>query len=355
MITILAAVAVLSLLTFVHELGHLAFAKWVGLRVEEFGLGYPPRLLTVARHGGTEYTLNVIFFGAFVRLAEAAEPGTWFGDSRKRVRAAFLIGGSALNLLLSVLLFSVCFTSGWPVAHDRAVGVNKVLPGSVAEVVGFEDNDLILAADGHEVSSMLDLIVYARSVDGNVRTVTILRRGRTLSLRLPPGPPWFVKTETRGVHLRDDAGWVEIVSYPGLEAVQRAVVEALASVAVMFSLPIKVLRGMIPVDMVRPVGPVGLAQLTGQAARHAASSGWWFPLVHLTATLSAALAATNLLPLPGLDGGRLLFVAVEALRGKRLDPRKENLVHVAGLVLMLMLILIVTYHDITVPFPLGGR
>ena len=351
--TILAAIAVLSLLTFIHELGHLIFAKWAGLRVEEFGLGYPPRLLTLARHGGTEYTLNLIFFGAFVRLAEEGEPGSLFADRNKRVRATFLIGGPLFNLLLSVLLFSIGFASGWPVAHDRAVGVNKVLPGSVAEAVGFEDNDLILAADDHKVSSMLDLIVYARSVDGNVRKVTIRRRGQTSSLLLPAGPPWFVRTETRGVQLRDDAGWVEIVSYPWLEAIQRAVTEALASVMALFSLPVKIIGGLIPVDMVRPVGPVGIAQLTGQAARQVASSGWWFPLLQLTATLSAALAASNILPLPGLDGGRLLFVIIEALRGKRLDPRKENLVHFAGIILMLMLILIVTYYDITVPYPFG--
>lgn len=353
--TILAAIAVLSLLTLIHELGHLIFAKWTGLRVEEFGLGYPPHLLTLFRHSGTEYTLNLIFFGAFVRLAEGGEPGSLFAEKSRQVRAAFLVGGPLLNLLLSVVLFSACFASGWPVAHDRAVGVHKVIPGSVAEAVGFEDNDLILAADGREVSSVLDLIVYARAVHGNVRGVTIRRRGRAASLSLPAGGPWFISTETRGVQLRDDAGWVEIVSYPWPEAVERAATEALASVAALFSLPVKILRGLIPVDMVRPVGPVGIAQLTGQAARQAAGSGWWFPLLQLTASLSAALAATNLIPLPGFDGGRLLFVVVEALRGKRLDPQRENLLHLAGIILMLMLILIVTYYDITVPYPFAGR
>jgi len=353
--TVLAAIAVLSLITLVHEFGHLIVAKLTGLPVEEFGLGYPPRLLTLAYIGGTEYTINLIFFGAFVRLAEKGEPGTLFAEKRKRVRAAFLCGGPLFNLLLAALLFSVCFVTGWPVAHDPAVGVTKVFPGSVAEAVGFEDSDLILAADGREVSSMLDLIVYARSVDGNVRTVTIRRRGRTFSLPLPAGGPWFVKTESRGVQLRSDAGWMELVSYPWPEAVQKAVTEAFASVASLFSLPIKILRGLIPVDMVRPVGPVGIAQLTEQAARQVASSGWWFPLLQFTATLSAALAATNLLPLPGLDGGRLLFVIVEALRGKRLDPGKENLVHFAGIILMLMLILVVTYYDIAVPHSFGGR
>jgi len=351
--TLFAAIAVLSLLTFVHELGHLIIAKRAGLRVEEFGLGYPPRLLTLARIGGTEYTLNLIFFGAFVRLAEEGEPGTLFLDQRKRVRAAFLLGGSLLNFLLSVILFAICFATGWPIAHDLAVGVNKVLPGSVAMAVGFEDNDLILAADGQEVSTMLDLILYARSISGEVRTVTLRRSGRRLTLRLPAGGPWFTKPESRGVEIRNDAGWVEITSYPWPEAFTRATGEALSSVEFLFSLPIKILRGLIPVDMVRPVGPVGIAQLTRRAAQQAVNSGWWFPLLQLIATLSAALAATNLLPLPGFDGGRLLFIAIEALRGRHLEPQRENLVHFVGIILMLMLILIVTYYDVTVPLPLG--
>jgi len=353
--TVLVAIAVLSLLTFIHEFGHLIFAKRAGLQVEEFGLGYPPRLLTLACLGGTEYTLNLILFGAFVRLAEEGEPGTLFADKSKRARAAFLFGGPLFNFLLSVVLFSTGFATGWPLAHDLAVGVNKVLPGSVAEAVGFQDNDLILAADGHQVSTMLDLISYARSINGNIRTVTIRRYGRTFSMSLPAGGPWFVETESRGVQLRNDAGWVEMVSYPWPQAMQRAVTEALASMISLFSLPIKILRGLIPVDMVRPVGPVGIIKLTGQAARQVITSGWWFPLLQLTATLSAALAATNLLPLPGLDGGRLLFVVVEVLRGKHLDPDRENLVHFVGIILMLMLIFIVTYYDITVPYPFGGH
>ena len=353
MTTILAAIAVLSLLTFIHELGHLLFAELAGLQVEEFGLGYPPHLLTLARRGGTEFTLNLIPFGAFVRLTEDEVRGCAYANATKGGRAVFLLGGPLLNVALSVLLFAICFVSGWPIAHDRAVGVNKVIPGSVAEAVGFRDNDLILAADGHHVSSMLDLIVYARSVEGRVRRVTILRRGQTSSLSLPAGGPWFVKTETRGVQLRDDAGWVEIVSYSWPQAVARAANETLAAVGALFALPINILRGLVPVDMVRPVGPVGIAQLTGQATQHVTSSGWWFPLLQLTASLSSALAATNLLPLPGLDGGRLLFVAVEALRRQRIDPRRENLIHFAGIVIMLVLILIVTYYDITVPYPFG--
>lgn len=353
MTTVLAAIAVLSLLTLIHELGHLVVAKRIGVQVEEFGLGYPPRLLTLARVRGTEYTLNLILFGAFVRLAEEGEPGALFVDKRKRDRAMFLLGGSLLNVILAVALFGVCFATGWPVAHDLAVGVNMVLPGSVAEAVGFAEGDLILEADGREVTSVLDLIVYARSVNGEVRNVTLRRDGRRITLRLPTGGPWFTKGESRGVEIRNDAGYVETVTYPWPEAIRKALVETWTTVSSLFSLPIQILRGLIPVDMVRPVGPVGIARLTGRAAQEMLATGWWFPLLQLTATLSAALAATNLLPLPGFDGGRLLFIVLEALRGRRLDPYRESLVHFVGLILMLMLILIVTYYDITLPIRLG--
>lgn len=353
MTSILAAIVVLSLLMSVHELGHLLVAKCTEVRVEEFGLGYPPRLLTLARLGGTHYTLNWIFFGAFVRLAESGEPGAIYSDKGKRVRATFLMGGPLCNLLLSVLLFTVCFATGWPVAHDLSVGVNKVLPGSVAAAVGFEDGDLILAVDGLEVANTIDLIVYARSVSGDIRTVTIRRRGRSFDMSLPAGAPWFVKTETRGVQLSNAAGWEEIVSYPLPQAVRKATAETVASVGFLLSLPLSILRGLIPVDMIRPVGPVGIAQLSGLAARQVVDSGWWFPFLQLTAALSAALAATNLLPLPGLDGGRLLFIGVEALRGRRFDPARENWVHFVGIILMLVLVLVVTYHDVVAPYGLG--
>lgn len=355
MVIALAALAVLSLLMLVHELGHFLVAKAIGLRVDEFALGYPPRLLTLARADGTDYTLNLIPFGAYVRLPDEEDPLASLASRSRKERATLLLAGPLLNLLLSIALFAVCFATGWPEAHDLAVGVNNVLPGSVAQAVGFQDDDLILAADGQEVTSVLDLIVYARSVNGAVRTVTLRRDGRRLTLRLPTGGPWFTKTESRGVEIRNDAGWVELVSYPLPQAIGRATQEALACVTSLLLLPIDILRGLIPVDMVRPVGPVGIAQLTGRAARETLATGWWFPVLQLTATLSGALAATNLLPLPGFDGGRLLFVVIEALRGRRINPKRESLVHLVGLILMLMLILIVTYHDIAWPLRTTGR
>lgn len=349
LVELLAAVAVLGLLILVHELGHLIAAKALGLRVDEFALGYPPRLITLFRASGTEYTLNLIPFGAYVRLPDSGKP-QWLLNNRPAIeRVVFLLAGSMLNLVLAVVLFALCFATGWPEAHDLAVAVNKVLPGSVAEAVGFRDNDLILAVDDHPVTSVLDLVVYARSVDGAVRSATLRREGRRITLRLPAGGAWFTKTESRGVDVRNGAGYVETITFPLPQALLRGVGEALTCATSLLVLLVDVLRGLIPVDLVRPVGPVGIAQLTGRATTEALASGWWFPLLQLTATLSGALAATNLLPLPGFDGGRIFFVLVETLRGRKINPRRESLVHLVGLILMLMVILIVTYYDITWP------
>ncbi len=353
MATVIAAIAILSLLTFVHELGHLLLARRSGIEVDEFGLGFPPRLLTLGHYGKTELTLNLIPFGAFLRLAEQGSANRLLAGQSKRTRAAFLLGGPALNLLLACMLFTACYATGWPFAYDRAVGVAEIASGSVAEAVGFQTGDLILSADGHRVLSVLDLIVYARSAHGDIRTVTVRRSGRTFDLSLPSGRPWFVNPTARGIRLHNDAGWIETIRYPIPQALYHAAKSTTLSALTIFALPIRVVLGSVPLDLVRPVGPIGIAQLAGQVVHQTAGGGLWFPLLHLTATLSTALAATNLLPLPGFDGGRLLFIAIEGLRGKRMTFAHENLVHWVGLVLIILAIFLVSYYDIVAPYPWG--
>jgi len=116
-----------------------------------------------------------------------------------------------------------------------------------------------------------------------------------------------------------------------------------------FWVPIEVIRGRLPTEVIRPVGPAGVYRITAEAASQVADRGWWFPLLQRTAVFSAALAITNLLPLPALDGGRLMFILVEAIRGKRLDPEKEGLAHLVGIAILLGLMLLITYSDITSP------
>jgi len=115
--------------------------------------------------------------------------------------------------------------------------------------------------------------------------------------------------------------------------------------------PVQLIRGLIPAEMVRPVGPVGIGQLVGDAVQYSLETGRWFAVLQLMGSLSVALAVTNLLPLPGLDGGRILFVAVEAVRRKRIDPAKEGLVHLIGMLLLVALMFILIWQDLANPLP----
>lgn len=351
MVSALAAFLVLSFLLTVHELGHLIMARLAGIKVAEFGLGYPPRLLTIGRVGDTDYTLNLIPLAAFVRVSDNNDfsQDRAFHSHSVGQRFAMIAGGSFMNLFFSAVLFTTCFVTGWVEVPETVVTVERVFPGSVGAAVGFQEGDDILLADGIGVSNVLELISYSRSCNGAIKTVEVRRSGRRFAVRLPAGRPWFDRLESRGVTIANKAGWMRVVKYPLLEALWHGFTEAIAAAVAIFAIPSKVFRGLIPPDLVRPVGPVGLGHLAGRAALEVTATGHWFYFLRLIATLSASLAAVNLLPLPGLDGGRLAFLGLEIVCQKRLDPAKENLIHLVGLVLMLIFLLVVTYQDIVNP------
>ncbi len=142
-----------------------------------------------------------------------------------------------------------------------------------------------------------------------------------------------------------------IKRYPLHEAAWSAVRQTVSLTGFIFTVPVQVIRGLIPAELARPVGPVGVGQIVGDAVQYSLDSGWWYPAMQIMGTLSVALALTNLLPLPGLDGGRILFVIVEGIRGRRVDPAKEGLVHLIGLALMVALMLLVTWQDLINPVP----
>jgi regulator of sigma E protease len=141
----------------------------------------------------------------------------------------------------------------------------------------------------------------------------------------------------------------EINHYPFGRAAWLGVRETFRVIALTLSVPVLVLRGLIPAELVRPIGPYGLYQQTASAVEASVQMGWWFPILTLVGWISTALAITNLLPLPALDGGRISFVLVEAVRGRRVDPAREGFIHLIGLAVLLTLILVVTYYDITQP------
>jgi len=144
---------------------------------------------------------------------------------------------------------------------------------------------------------------------------------------------------------------IEPKRYPLGQAIVRGTVETGATIAMVAIIPIQIIRGLIPVEQARPTGIVGIARMTADAVEQSVDTGWLFPIVQMMAGISIALGITNLLPIPAFDGGRLLFVFLEALRGKRIPPEREGAIHLIGLTALLALMLVITYFDITVDIP----
>jgi len=352
--TVLISALVLSVLMVAHEVGHFVAAKLAKIRVDEFGLGFPPRLVRLGKRGDTEYTLNVIPFGAFVRMAGENEPGVenGFADKSKKARLAVLVAGPLMNLLVAVIFFGLAFASGWPTATEyKHAMVLRVDADSPAQLAGIQAGDVIVQVDGIELEDTNHLSRYVKTKAGQEILLTLRRGSGYSQLRVVPRefPP--EGQGALGIRITEEVTKVSLVYAPPLEALYLGAKETVSTISFTLSLPSLLLRQGLAPELARPVGPVGIFQMTGSAASQGIETGWWFPLLRLTGALSVALGLTNLLPLPAFDGGRVLFIVIEAIRRKRVDPKKEGVVHWIGLMALLALMLFITYQDIVSPVP----
>jgi regulator of sigma E protease len=425
MLTVIAFAIVLSLLVFVHELGHFIAAKRTGVVVEEFAFGYPPRLLKywqsegkiqldgkemvvgrktdVSRQievggrvvyesetqvdgrvvvtrlqpvpedmsgeeatqefgapvgvieqfeRGTEYTLNLIPFGGFVRMLgeeDPTAPGS-FASKSKKVRVVVLVAGAAMNVLLAIVIFTAAFMLGAPqvVATDNVL-ISSVAPDSPADKAGLRIGDIVVSINGILVKSPEELVALTNDHLGQEVLLVIKRGSDTVQVTVTPrvNPP--EGEGAIGISIQSAASKITLKYYSIGEALWLGVQETFGIVALTVSVPVLILRGLIPAELVRPIGPPGIYQQTASAVQASVQTGWWFPLLNLVGLISTALAITNLLPLPALDGGRIFFIVVEAIRGRRVDPAREGFIHLVGLAILMVLMLVVSYYDIIRP------
>jgi regulator of sigma E protease len=355
MLTAISFVVVLSLLVFVHELGHFVVAKRTGVKVEEFGIGYPlPNgwlTITLFERGETVYTLNPIPFGGFTRMAGEEDPDIErsLASKGKLVRIGVLSAGSVMNILLGIVFFALCFMLGWPepVAFDNAI-ITSVISGSPAEQAGLQIGDIVIRADDKYINNPDELVAYTREKLDQQMLLVVKREGKIIEVSVIPRLD-SEGISRIGVAISPAPTRYGLKTYPFGGAILQGLKQTIGVVAFTFYIPVLVIRGLLSVEMARPIGPVGIAQLAGQAVQQSVETGWWFPILNLMALLSTGLAVANLLPLPGLDGGRIFFVIVEAIRGKRIDPEKEGAFHLIGLALLVTLLIFITYQDITTP------
>ncbi|HID63609.1 MAG TPA: PDZ domain-containing protein [Anaerolineae bacterium] len=355
MLTAISFVVVLSLLVFVHELGHFVMAKRAGVKVEEFGFGYPlPNgLLTITlfKRGETVYTLNPIPFGGFVRMAGEEDPNAERGlaSKSKLARVGVLSAGSVMNILLGIVFFTLCFMLGWPEAVEfNNAMIESVASGSPAEQAGLKVGDIVIRADDEYIDNPDELVAYTRIKLDQEMLLVVKREGKILQIHVTP------RLDSEGISrigvvIMPAVTKIGLKTYPFGEAILQGLKQTVSVITFTFYIPVLVIRGLLSIEMARPIGPVGIAQLASQAVQQSVETGWWFPVLNLMALLSTGLAVANLLPLPGLDGGRIFFVIVEAIRGKRVDPEKEGAIHLIGLAILVTLLIFITYRDITTP------
>lgn len=367
---------ILLVLVVVHEFGHFLAAKAFGIKVLEFGIGFPPRAWTFLRRGETEYTLNWLPIGGFCRLLGEEDPGDprSLAAAPRWQRFIVMFAGVFLNLVLAILIMAV----GFMIPRERSLSmaqISEVSPGSPAAQAavlgtmkdgsqpaqGLQPGDLIVSVDGNGVKNTNELIYQNRLHLGETQTWTIVRDGATLEAdvyaRLHPpadqGPTGVRVSAPATCATSDPASCV--LSYPQTESVSYAPwsalpkgISALWDTMVLTKNELRVRFGggggaATANEGPALQGPVGIASQTGQVI---AEDGWR-PLIELAALLSLNLAIFNVLPLPMLDGGRIFLLFIEVVRGgKRIDPEKEALVHLTGFALLMTAVLFITFFDI---------
>lgn len=395
---LLAAIPVFGLLVLVHEFGHFLTAKWAGIRVEEFGLGFPPRLVGFRKRdqggwdvlwfgnngddeaGGTQtpfsgtsggvsvagsavsnhtiYSLNILPIGGFVRMpgenGDVLDPdGNYdpqsFAAKSAGKRIIVLVAGVVMNVILALVLFTIAYSLGEP-TYPAQIG--QVMPGSPAQAAGLRADDTVISVNGQPVKLFDDLrntvnqaIAQANAKDnGRNKTVPI----DLVVLHKGVSQPVSIVVNARAHPTPDEgalgvAGKIVFVSAPAWQAPFKGVAHTY-EVTRDFIATI----GQMIVGATQPqvAGPVGIVKITGEVAQTIPDLGWW-PILSLTAILSLNLAIVNIIPFPALDGGRILLILIEIVRGgKRLKPEREGIINFVGMAILLTLMVIITISDV---------
>lgn len=393
-----AAIPVFGLLVLVHEFGHFITAKWAGIRVEEFGLGLPPRIVGIRKResggwevvwlgggrsaedqysdgkqtpfsgasggfsvlgdaGHTIYSLNFLPIGGFVRMpgengdindAEGKyDPGSFAAKSAGK-RIIVLVAGVTMNVILAMILFTIAY--GFIGEPTLRPVVGQVVPNSPAATAGLRTGDTIVKVKGQIIQNFTDLqtivnndITHAGSNTIVPVLMSIRHKGdtattdTTVNVRVHPpkdqGPMGIIADDTQ----------LTYVSVPLWQAPLKGIQHTVIVTGEFFQAIGQMITGAIKPQL---SGPVGIVQMTGKTAQSVTTEGWW-PLLNLTAVLSLNLAIINILPFPALDGGRILLILIELLRGgKRLKPEREGLINLAGMAVLLTLMVVITISDV---------
>jgi len=363
-------------LIVVHEIGHFVMARWIGVWAREFGIGYPPRITKLFKWRETEFTLNWLPLGGFVRLegeqtfaeeqsaiaeldgVEAPPPLTeeekeeahrhslYAQPPGKRI--LLYLGGPLMNILTAWVLATLLFTTGIPMAR---VIIDEIAPESPAAEANLQVGDIIVAVNGETVESTTDVSLYIQKSLDEPAELLLEREGQPVTVSLTPraNPP--AGQGAMGVIIGGiDSG--QLKQYPLGESFVYGsrLLGNIVGMTVFF--PVYVIRGLIPIEHARPVGVIGISQIAQRSVEDSISTGAVYPILNLLILVSVSLGIFNLLPIPALDGGRILFAIVEKIRRKPLTPALEERIHMVTLMLLAALFVFITIMDIVAPISL---
>lgn len=340
-------VLVIGSLIVGHELGHFLTARLLGVRVDEFGFGFPPRLLTLFHAAGTRFSLNWIPLGGFVRIAGENDPEVEGGlaSAPKRVRAAVLLAGPAANVLLAILAFVIAFRFAAP--DLSKVLITGVAEDTPADSAGILPGDLVVSVDQLPIDSFESMIEAVSDRVGTETEIQVDREGDLLTIPLTPREEFPEGQGPMGVSLGNPS-----MIMPWGQAINLGLTSTWAQVDGILRLPSRLLQGEIEPEEARLSGLKGMYDMLAWAGSIDRSSQRPFLTLNLIGVISVGLAVANLLPLPALDGGRLVFVFLEFILRRRIEPRYEGLAHTIGFAVLLVILIYVNLLDFIRPISL---
>lgn len=342
---------ILIALVLVHEWGHFIAARRAGMRVDEFGFGFPPRLFSLKRRG-TVFSFNALPIGGFVKIfgedANALNKPGSFASKSAGARAAVLVAGVVMNFVFAIIIFTIGYGAvGIPEqisdkeAQTRGIPVQilAITPKSPAAAAGLRLGDSIIALDNKVFQSVGEVQKYIES-----------HRGASIFFEIKRGHEIL----TKEIRVRDKAplgegptgialGYTALTTFPWYRAIWEGLGLAFSILAFIFISIFELVRGLLMAGGPQAdfAGPVGIATLTSQLKELGLPY-----LLRFVGLLSVNLAVINILPLPALDGGRLLFLVIGKFKGRPISQRLEQTIHAIGFALLILLIVVITAHDI---------
>lgn len=353
---------VLTLIVFVHEMGHYLAGRWSGIGITAFSVGFGPELVGFTDRRGTRWKLSAIPLGGYVKflgdddpasipdyesvsaLPEEVRKRTFLGAALWK-RAVTVAAGPIANFVLAIAIFAVMFAIYGRQIADPIVA--EVRPGSAAEEAGVRRGDLLVALDGSKVDTFDDVRRYVSVRPETKIVVTVRRAGEDIDLPMVPKRTEItdqfgnkVELGLIGIVTNQETGNFRIVHYGPLEAVGQGALQSWHIVTGTFDYLSNLLTGRMKADQLG--GPIRVAQASGQMATLGVAA-----VLQLAAVLSVSIGLLNLMPVPVLDGGHLMFYAVEAVRGRPVGPGAQEIAFRIGMALVLMLMVFATWNDIS--------